>query len=40
VNTGDAKAEDVLTLIAEVQQIVLKQYGITLVPEVLVMGER
>ena len=40
VNTGDATAEDVLTLINEVQQIVEKVYGIKLVPEVLVMGER
>ncbi|MCY9693777.1 UDP-N-acetylmuramate dehydrogenase [Paenibacillus alginolyticus] len=40
VNTGDATAEDVLTLIGEVQLIVQKQYGISLVPEVLVMGER
>jgi UDP-N-acetylmuramate dehydrogenase len=40
VNTGDATAEDVLTLIGEVQDIVQKQYGISLVPEVLVKGER
>ncbi|WP_261305775.1 UDP-N-acetylmuramate dehydrogenase [Paenibacillus andongensis] len=40
VNTGDATAEDVLTLIGEVQLIVQKQYGIALVPEVLVIGER
>ncbi|MGO4270246.1 UDP-N-acetylmuramate dehydrogenase [Paenibacillus sp. TAF58] len=40
VNTGDATAEDVLTLIGEVQLIVQKQYGISLVPEVLVIGER
>lgn len=40
VNTGDATAEDVLTLIGEVQLIVQNQCGISLVPEVLVMGER
>lgn len=40
VNTGEATAEDVLTLINEVQQIVEQSYGIKLVPEVLVMGER
>ncbi|OCT17095.1 UDP-N-acetylenolpyruvoylglucosamine reductase [Paenibacillus pectinilyticus] len=40
VNTGEATAEDVLTLISEVQQIVEQVYGIKLVPEVLVMGER
>jgi UDP-N-acetylmuramate dehydrogenase len=40
VNTGDATAEDVLTLISEVQLIVQKQYGISLVPEVLMLGER
>ncbi|MDQ0876854.1 UDP-N-acetylmuramate dehydrogenase [Paenibacillus sp. V4I3] len=40
VNTGDATAEDVLTLIGEVQLIVQKQYGISLVPEVLMLGER
>ncbi|NOU76125.1 UDP-N-acetylmuramate dehydrogenase [Paenibacillus sp. LMG 31458] len=40
VNTGDATAEDVLTLIGEVQLIVQNQYGISLVPEVLMMGER
>jgi UDP-N-acetylmuramate dehydrogenase len=40
VNTGEATAEDVLALINEVQQIVEQSYGIKLVPEVLVMGER
>ncbi|MGG1553125.1 UDP-N-acetylmuramate dehydrogenase [Paenibacillus ferrarius] len=40
VNTGDASAEDVLTLIGEVQEIVLNKYNVRLVPEVLVMGER
>ncbi|RED64194.1 UDP-N-acetylmuramate dehydrogenase [Cohnella phaseoli] len=40
VNHGGAKAEDVLTLIGKVQQIVKQTYGITLVTEVLMMGER
>jgi len=40
VNHGGAKAEDVLTLIGKVQQIVEQTYGISLVPEVLLMGER
>lgn len=40
VNTGEATAVDVLTLINEVQLIVEQAYGIKLVPEVLVMGER
>jgi UDP-N-acetylmuramate dehydrogenase len=40
VNTGNATAVDVLTLIQEVQRIILDATGITLVPEVLVVGER
>ncbi|MFC4599415.1 UDP-N-acetylmuramate dehydrogenase [Cohnella hongkongensis] len=40
VNHGGATAEDVLTLIGKVQQIIEQTYGITLVPEVLMMGER
>jgi len=40
VNTGNATAVDVLTLIAEVQHIVRDKYGVSLVPEVLVVGER
>jgi UDP-N-acetylmuramate dehydrogenase len=40
VNTGNATAVDVLTLIQEVQRIVQHTYGVTLVPEVLVVGER
>jgi UDP-N-acetylmuramate dehydrogenase len=40
VNTGNATAFDVLTLIQEVQRIILDQTGVTLVPEVLVAGER
>ncbi|MBP1992793.1 UDP-N-acetylmuramate dehydrogenase [Paenibacillus eucommiae] len=40
VNTGCATAVDVLTLIQEVQRKVREVYGIALVPEVLVVGER
>jgi len=40
VNTGQAKAEDVLTLMATIQSTVKERYGIELVPEVLVVGER
>ncbi|MNG16512.1 UDP-N-acetylenolpyruvoylglucosamine reductase [compost metagenome] len=40
VNTGQAKAEDVLTLMAQIKRTVQNRYGIELVPEVLVVGER
>ncbi|OXM86045.1 UDP-N-acetylmuramate dehydrogenase [Paenibacillus rigui] len=40
VNTGQATAQDVLTLIEQVQRAVKEAYGISLVPEVLVVGER
>lgn len=40
VNTGNATAEDVLTLIKHIQATVNEQHGIRLVPEVLVVGER
>lgn len=40
VNTGQATAGDVLTLMKEIQQTILSKYGISLVPEVLVVGER
>jgi len=40
VNTGNATAEDVLTLIKLIQETVSKQHGIQLIPEVLVVGER
>lgn len=40
VNHGGAKAEDVLTLIRRVQSTVEDRFGIQLVPEVLLMGER
>ena len=40
VNTGQATAEDVLTLMDHIQKTIEDQYGINLVPEVLVVGER
>lgn len=40
VNTGQATADDVVTLINLVRSKVLEQYGIELQPEVLVVGER
>jgi UDP-N-acetylmuramate dehydrogenase len=40
VNTGKATAHDVLTLIEKVQRTVLETYGVKLVTEVLVLGER
>ncbi|WP_248926601.1 UDP-N-acetylmuramate dehydrogenase [Paenibacillus hamazuiensis] len=40
VNTGEATAEDVVTLIEKVKAKVLEKYGIELHPEVLVVGER
>lgn len=40
VNTGNATAEDVLTLIQKIQQTVWDHHGIGLEPEVLVVGER
>lgn len=40
VNTGQATAKDVLTLIEQVQRTVWETYSVKLVPEVLVVGER
>jgi UDP-N-acetylmuramate dehydrogenase len=40
VNTGQAKAEDVLTLMEHIQRTVKARFGVELVPEVLVVGER
>ncbi|WP_028611223.1 UDP-N-acetylmuramate dehydrogenase [Paenibacillus harenae] len=40
VNTGQATAEDVLALIAHIRSTVQDRFGILLVPEVLVVGER
>lgn len=39
-NTGQATAEDVLALMKKVQETIAEKHGITLVPEVYVMGER
>lgn len=39
VNKGEAAAADVLTLIKDVQEIVLKQFGVKLEPEVKMIGE-
>jgi UDP-N-acetylmuramate dehydrogenase len=38
VNKGNAKASDVMVLIKQVQQNVFKQFGITLEPEVIIIG--
>ena len=40
INTGQATAKDVLALITHIQGVVKERYGIELIPEVLVMGER
>jgi len=40
VNTGNAKAEDVLALMTHIRSTVASRYGVELVPEVLVVGER
>jgi len=40
VNTGQATAEDVLTLMEHIQRTVKARFGVELVPEVLVVGER
>ncbi|RKP55272.1 UDP-N-acetylmuramate dehydrogenase [Cohnella endophytica] len=40
VNHGGARAEDVLALIRRVQRTIAEAYGIELVPEVLMLGER
>ena len=39
VNKGEAAAADVLTLIKDVQETVLKQFGVKLEPEVKMIGE-
>ncbi|MDD6614740.1 MAG: UDP-N-acetylmuramate dehydrogenase [Lachnospiraceae bacterium] len=39
VNRGDATAEDVRQLIRQVQQIVREKYGVTLEPEIKMVGE-
>lgn len=40
VNTGNATAQDVLTLMNHIQTRVVEKFGIRLIPEVLVVGER
>ena len=40
VNTGHATAEDVLAVMEKIQKTVFEKYGIWLIPEVLVVGER
>ncbi|MDP4096933.1 UDP-N-acetylmuramate dehydrogenase [Paenibacillus sp. P96] len=40
VNTGQATAEDVLTLMQHIQSTISSQSGVQLVPEVFVVGER
>ena len=39
VNKGEATAADVLALIKDVQETVLKQFGVKLEPEVKMIGE-
>ena len=39
INTGDATAEDVLALIRHVQETVRERFGVTLEPEVRLVGE-
>ncbi|MDB4866839.1 MAG: murB [Cohnella sp.] len=40
VNQGGATAEDVLTLMGRIQRTIEENFGIHLIPEVLMMGER
>lgn len=40
VNTGQATAQDVLSLIEQIRRTVEQKYGVKLIPEVLVVGER
>ncbi|GGG89854.1 UDP-N-acetylmuramate dehydrogenase [Paenibacillus radicis (ex Gao et al. 2016)] len=40
INTGQATAEDVLTLMSHIQGTIQDRYGVSLIPEVLVVGER
>ena len=39
INTGNATAEDVRTLMADVQRIVMEKFGVKLEPEVKFLGE-
>lgn len=40
INAGDATAEDVLGLIAEIQETIKKEVGVEMRPEVIFIGER
>ena len=40
INAGDAKAQDVLDLINEVQRLVYEKHGVKLYPEVRTLGEK
>lgn len=40
VNTGNATASDILTLIEHIQAVVRERFGVGLIPEVRVVGER
>jgi len=39
INTGDASAADVLALMTLIQRRVCEQYGITLTPEIVLLGD-
>ena len=39
MNKGHAKASDVLELIRQIQEAVLKRYSVNLEPEVIVIGQ-
>ena len=39
VNTGEASCEDVIELMDVVKKTVLDKFGVSLVPEVRIMGE-
>lgn len=39
VRRGDAKAKDFLDLIATIQEVILRQYGVSLEPEIRILGE-
>lgn len=40
INSGHASAQDVLTLMGHIQACVYEQFGVQLIPEVMVVGER
>ena len=39
INTGNATAKDVTTLMSDVQRIVMEKFGVKLEPEVKFLGE-